>query len=270
MNETPSKSTSKGRSPRYPALSLEVAIGRAQEIFRHEGKNALPPEVAARHWHISAKSSTLLTTMAALRSYGLIDDSRTATTAGKVILTDLGMKLAADDKRVNPDRARLLREAALKPVIYAEVLKKYPDGLPSDDLLMYYLRTEKGFTAEGVRTFIRYFRANLRFTGLAPDGNLTEDDSTLETPPEGDSRAHDQPIVHRRSIVEPAGGGRVIQPPFVEHGVRVPVARGEWATINGVFPMPRAKWDKFLEMLAAMEFALVTDEEPEEAAGADT
>jgi hypothetical protein len=34
--------------------------------------------------------------------------------------------------------------------------------------------------------------------------------------------------------------------------------------------MPRAKWDKFLEMLAAMEFALVTDEEPEEPAGPDT
>lgn len=54
---------------------------------------------------------------------------------------------------------------------------------------------------------------------------------------------------------------RVSQVP-VSGGVNIPVARGEWATLSGQFPMPRAKWEKFLHMLEEMEFALVEDEGP--------
>jgi len=111
-----------------------------------------------------------------MRSHGLLDDSRTQKTSGKVILTDLGVRLVADEKAVNPDRPQLLKEAALKPTIYANLWEKYGGELPSDELLEYQLKTERGFTETAAKTFIRNFRSSLAYAGVS-DGFRTEDPS---------------------------------------------------------------------------------------------
>jgi hypothetical protein len=245
----------KDRSPRYPAIDLQTAINRVVAIYRREGKHMMPNEVAARHWGLSPKSSSVLTTTAALRSFGLLADGRSAGGAG-VALTDLGVRLAADEKGVNPARAALIREAAVKPAIFAEILKQYPGGLPSDELLEYHLKTERGFTAEGARAFIRNFRSTLRFAGIEPAGESSGSD--LEA---GDDV--DPEFTSQKSVLADAVAGVTQHSKVADReplGVRVPVAKGEWATVLARFPMSRSKWQKLMQMLSAMEFALVDDE----------
>src|SRR4030095_10215657 len=62
------------RGPNFPAISLPKAIERAQGLYDIEKRNAVPAEVALRHWgYTNPKSSSATMTMAALRSYGLLD-----------------------------------------------------------------------------------------------------------------------------------------------------------------------------------------------------
>ncbi|HUZ90055.1 MAG TPA: hypothetical protein VMU49_09555 [Candidatus Acidoferrales bacterium] len=251
-DQPPSPKRQQDRSPRYPAIDLQTALGRAVVIYKKEGRHVVPNEVAARHWELSPKSSSVLTTTAALRAYGLLADGRTAGTSG-VALTDLGFRLAADERGINPDRQRLIQEAALKPTAYADAWKHYEASLPSDDLLEYYLKTEKGFTHDGARAFIRNFRSTLRFAGIGQGDNLgvdaTDAIGDARTRPQGGERQADgAPPMISTTRTEVVGAE-----------VQVPIARGEWATIVGPFPMPKPKWDKFLEMLKTMEFALVEE-----------
>jgi hypothetical protein len=253
----------RGRSPRYPALDLEVALSKAQSLFRREGRHAVPFEVAARHWGFSPKSSSVLTASAALRAYGLLDDGRSGGQGGKVQLSDLGLKLAADDRAINPARPQLLRQAALNPPIHSELWTKYQGDLPSNDLLEYYLQTERGFTVDGVKTFVRNFRATLQFAGLADGDNMATDVETSEAAEEPSPATGQK---NAGAMTDTRSSSKIVSPPgsvSPDAAIRVPVARGEWVTITGDFPMPKAKWDKFLEMLTAMEFALVNDDAAE-------
>jgi hypothetical protein len=258
-SEVPASKKTRLRSPRYPALNLADALDKAVALFK-EGRHAVPLEIAAQRWGYSGKSSSVLTTTAALRAYGLLEEGRTAALAGKAQLSALGLKLAADEKGVNPDRPALLRQAALNPPIHATLWTKYKGDLPSNDLLSYQLRTEMGFTNDGAETFIRNLRASLQFADVSSGGNIepqdgqeTERQDADPGPPAGFVRV---------PVIEPAIATRTGATPgtYQAGGVHVPIARGEWATIVGSFPMPRAKWKRFLHMLSEMEFALVEDE----------
>ena len=71
--ETTAKSK-KTRSPAYPGINLEIAVKRAKGLYDRERRNAVSFSVAVGYWGFGAKSSGGLVSVAAMKSFGLIEE----------------------------------------------------------------------------------------------------------------------------------------------------------------------------------------------------
>lgn len=153
------------RSPSYPAIPIKDAIDRAIVFFKKEGKHKATIATTAAHWGYSAASSGRLTTVAALKSYGLMEDSGEGA-ARKVYLTPLGLSIVQDERSVSPERDVAIRQAALLPKTMSDLWGKYGTDLPSNDTLSHYLKVERDFNPNAISDVIRIYKDNVVFAGL--------------------------------------------------------------------------------------------------------
>ena len=170
MNDTESdgKSGKRGavhRSPSYPAIDLKMALDRARTFYQHEKRSAASVLVASQHWGYSFSSSGGKQALAALISYGLMEDKGSGDQR-HVNLTDLAFRILLDERPESSERDEALRRAALMPKIHAELFGKWPDGLPSNPNLRHYLLIEKKFNENAVDDFIRQLRATADFAKI--------------------------------------------------------------------------------------------------------
>ena len=156
-----SSKAKKERSPSFPFIGLTKALERAGQVYdkarRHEARVS---DVAAA-WGIGAKSSGTLQTIAALLSYGLLEDQGSGE-ARKLKVTDLAFK-ALEDQRPGM-REAALAEAALKPKLIAEYVEKWKEGRPADSICISELRIDRGFTEDGAKLFLKVFDDTSGFT----------------------------------------------------------------------------------------------------------
>src|SRR5688572_15710641 len=117
---------SRTRSPGYPAISLKTSIERAAVLFENEQRNAAPVTSLAAHWGMNATSSSVPSTISALKKFGLVEE-----TSGKLFkLTPLALDILLHEPDA-PEREHLLKQAALRPRIHADLWDKYAGTLPS-------------------------------------------------------------------------------------------------------------------------------------------
>lgn len=153
------------RSPAYPGIDLKSAIDRARQFFQKEGKHKATIATAAGHWGYSETSSTRLTTIAALKSYGLMVDSGEGLDR-MVAISPLGLAIVQDERQISTEREAKIREAALLPRTMADLWDKYGVDLPSDDTLAHYLKTERDFNPKSVGDVIQIYKDNVAFARL--------------------------------------------------------------------------------------------------------
>lgn len=170
VTPTPASKAAGGRSVSYPFISLEEAVARAKVLWDKEGKNLAYVSAAVSHWGYAEKSSGGRQTVAALKSFGLVEDE--GSSEGRQIrLTDRALDILLD-----PDTSKkklALRAAATAPKIYAELLVKWSaNELPSDPTITAFLLREKDFNRNTVADFIKDFRANIAYAGLAESANM--------------------------------------------------------------------------------------------------
>lgn len=173
------------RSPAYPGIDLKSAIDRARLFFQKEGKHKATIATAAGHWGYSETSSTRLTTIAALKSYGLMADSGEGSDR-MVALSPLGLAIVQDERHISPEREVKIREAALLPKTMADLWEKYGVDLPSDDTLAHYLKTEREFNPKSVGDVIQIYKDNLAFARLdesEPAADTEHEESEPKDPP---------------------------------------------------------------------------------------
>lgn len=167
------------RSPSYPSIDLEAAIGRAQAIYAKEKWHEAPIDVILRHWDYSAGSGNGMVQLAALKKFGLLSDEGSGEER-KAKLTSLAKDiLIYDDEQ---ERLKAVREAAMTPALYQDIMNKYSDGLPSDATLKVYLIKEKGFNDNVVGDLIAVMRRTFEFAKLG-DGdiiNVVDEDTNRE------------------------------------------------------------------------------------------
>lgn len=180
------------RSPNYPAISLKEGIKRAKEFWDKEKRNAAPVRVAASIWGYQPKSSGGLTTIAAMISYGLMQDEG-AKESRRIKLTETAQRIILETRESPSERDILIREAALKPRIYSQVLASFPDSQPSDDTLRHYLIFDLKFNDEAVSSFIRDFRETVEYAKLYDSVNISEDEGD-KTEVDGDRNKLLNPI----------------------------------------------------------------------------
>jgi len=180
------KSSSRVRSPKYPAFSLQKALERTTEFWDIEKRNAVPVSVAMKHWKYSPKSSGGLKAVAALITFGLLD-TKGMGRARKVLLTDLAIRIVTDKRGPSDERDSLIKEAAIKPKIYREILDQFPNDLPSDESLSHYLINDKRFNDEAVPGFLKDFRDTLTFAKLS-NADIIADENKAKDENQNDSK----------------------------------------------------------------------------------
>ena len=149
------------RSPNYPAVGLREAVERVRKLYETDGRAGAPPEIAAKHIGYSSAHGAAMSTLAALRRFGLVVDSQ-----GRVAPSQRAIEILnfpeSDTRRLSA-----IREAALEPPIYRELVEKHQTtGFPADDVLQAELIADKAFNPKAVPGFVRDFKETLDFAGI--------------------------------------------------------------------------------------------------------
>ena len=174
---TPSKKAI-GRSFSYPFIALEEAVGVARKFYQEERKMAAPVAAAIRHFGYSESSSGGRQTISALLQFGLLEDEGRSEDR-LVKLTDRALTIILAEPN-SPERAAALRECARMPKVYAELLNKWVDDLPSDSSLSYFLLKTKDLNPNNVNSFIKNFRRTLAYAGAGPRSSHPQDLAPLD------------------------------------------------------------------------------------------
>jgi hypothetical protein len=156
----------KTRSPAYPGINLEIALKRAQGLYERDGRSAVAFPIAVSRWGFGAKSSGGLLSVAALKSFGLLEDVERGPRGRIIKLTELAFRILLDKRANSPERAALIKQAALKPKMHATLWKKYGAKLPADDNLHHELVFDFKFNENTVDEFIKEYKDTIRFADL--------------------------------------------------------------------------------------------------------
>jgi hypothetical protein len=164
------------RSPAYPYISLESAIKRAREFHEREGRNAANIRVTVKHWGYEEKSSSGLQTVAALVSFGLMQDEGTGEKR-KLQLTPKALRILLDTDPLSTARVDAIKACALAPKVHQDLWNKYKWGTnpPSDASLANVLtfEWEPPFNEKSVGGFIRQFKETIAFAKLSDSDTLS-------------------------------------------------------------------------------------------------
>ena len=189
---------------RFPAIGLTHALESARALWLRSKDTPVPPETAVRligFKHLSRRAQVRL---AALRSYGLIEDDPAGIRLSSLALTII--RLRVHHREGSSEYLGAVRVAALQPRAFRELFASH--GHASYDTLKAYLEAHFGFTAPTVRSFIAAFRDTI---GIARLREGASDRS--ETPPAADVGVMPTPLP-RSARDAPSGHTRVFNWPL--------------------------------------------------------
>lgn len=163
------------RSPRCPSVSLEEAIDRAGSLYETNGKHFVAPDAAAQGLgYKDSRNGAAKSMIASLSYYGLIRRNPD----GKIAVAPEFEKFKFAP--TNEVRLQFLGVWIKNPRVFALLLEKYPDSLPSDSALKYEL-IEAGFKPDAADEASSVFRTSLAYvkaqglTSAASAGDATDD-----------------------------------------------------------------------------------------------
>jgi hypothetical protein len=165
------------RGVSYPFISLGDALDAAQKFYQAERKTAAPVGSATAHFGYAESSSGGRQTISALIQFGLLEDEgRKEDRHVRLTQRALAVLLSEPD---SPERKEALIECIQSPKIYRDVFGKWPEELPSDQTISFYLQREKNFNPKAIGSFIRDLRSSLSLVGVEHPGELN---ATQENP----------------------------------------------------------------------------------------
>jgi hypothetical protein len=175
----------KSRSPAYPFVPLKKAIERAGELYSKESKHGARFDVVAPHWGYKATSSGAMQTVAALRQFGLISVEGGVASSRIIKLTELAIRILLDERE--PEKSAAIRQAALKPKLYAQLWAKYGATPPSDASILSFLKVDLDFNPTIAPAVLQAYKDTIAFAKPDPativsvsDENSDDDDDGSE------------------------------------------------------------------------------------------
>jgi hypothetical protein len=174
----------KDRSPSFPFIPLQTAIERLVAFEQTFGRHETPANKVGRAWKMKDGSSQAFQTLAALKSFGLMD-YRGAGPARPMFITEDGRTyLRAQQDTIKRD---VLRRAALKPKLIEKFWHMWGADRPIDDICLDDLHFKHNFTQSAAETFLRVYDATISYAGLSDSDNVKSDEDDFEAdlaPPE--------------------------------------------------------------------------------------
>jgi len=145
------------KSPRAPSMALDEAIDKALRVYEKERRHPAPADLVAKHMgYKGANSGSALQAMASMRYYGLMERQGEGKLA---VAKEVESYKFAPSEEIHRE---LLIHWLKAPQIFADLLEKYHDGLPSDANLRYEL-IQRGFLPIGAESLIPVFRKSVEF-----------------------------------------------------------------------------------------------------------
>lgn len=174
------------RSPSYPSIDLESAIKRAQILEKFSKRTPVLISIMLPHWGFeSGKSANGMKLVAALKSYGLIEDSGKKETR-KIVITNAAFRIIHDQPE-SEDRKMLIKECALMPEMYRYMWDQFgePTEMPQDGALKSHLVIEKRFNSAAIKGFLDDYRKTVEYAQLSKDdilnGEIASHDPSMQT-----------------------------------------------------------------------------------------
>lgn len=190
VEETENKTkANRMRSPNFPIIDLEKAVERTGAVHEKFKTFSTPIAEVQKLWKYKPGSSIADQTVAALRSYGLVEVSGSGDKR-QIKVSDRGRRIVLNAS----DRAELLKECAKSPSINQELLQMATaEGLPPNETIRHYLtfdRPEAKFNEDAVDGVIERFRATIQFAKLdqsdimrkGKGNNADRDDDSSDDP----------------------------------------------------------------------------------------
>jgi len=138
------------RSPNYPALSLPEAVEKVHMVYRSQHTHGAPREVVVKGMGYAGLNGASATAVSALMKYGLLDRS-----GDELKVSSRAMCIIAPHSQ--EEKAEALRDAAFSPPLFSELAEKFPDRMPSDEVLKNYL-IRKGFATGALPSVISAYK----------------------------------------------------------------------------------------------------------------
>lgn len=187
-----SQSRKRMRSPSYPATDLQEAIERAAVVWKNDRNHETQLKSLSAHWGFNPASSSVLSKVAALKHFGLMDEVKGGQ-PGAVKLSDMAVKILANEDTASPERIALIKQAALMPVVFAELWEKYKGDLPSDVTIKTYLVGDRSFNPDVVNGLIKAFKSTISFAGLQKSDTIIEENEDSEPTQTAQAGVSNQP-----------------------------------------------------------------------------
>ena len=137
-------------------------------------------------------------------------------------MTKLALDLTLYGKETEKYRGGL-REAAVKPSIYNDLIARFPEGLPSDETLRAELVADYDFNFKKVDSFISDFRETLSYAGLDKGLSGFSD--------EANSEKLDGVSIEKEPLEEPEGKKKKAELLDNEFSYPIPLEKKNKATI---------------------------------------
>lgn len=167
----------KDRSPSYPFISLKTAIDRLVSFDATFGRHPSPASKVGLAWKMKEASSQAAQTLAALKSFGLVDYQGAASDRIASISDDGRTYLRAQQESV---KEAVLKRLALKPKAMEKYWTDWGADRPPDPLCLDRLVLKDGFTQSAAETFLRVYDDTVAFAKLGksdkPSGVISDDE----------------------------------------------------------------------------------------------
>jgi hypothetical protein len=149
------------KSPNYPVVDLGTALSEVKRALEKENRNKMSRLVLAKHLGYNSLNGRALGRIGAVRSYGLVEGS--------------GDELKISDDAVDALRApqnsaarkSALERLSIRPALFKELKGEFPDSLPSEDNVQYWL-AKKGFTGKGAGKAAKSYLTTMRLVAENP------------------------------------------------------------------------------------------------------
>lgn len=138
------------RSPNYPALSLPEAVEKIHMVYRAQHTHGAPREVVVKGMGYAGLNGASATAVSALAKYGLLQRE-----GDEWSVSERAMRIIAPHSP--EEKAAAIREAAHEPQLFNEIADKFPDRMPSEDVLRNYL-VRKGFAPGALSSVISAYK----------------------------------------------------------------------------------------------------------------
>jgi hypothetical protein len=151
------------RSPAFPFISLKTALERLVSFQKYFGYHPTPGSKSGLAWGLKEEGSRADQTLAALRSYGLLQYVGMGLLR-QVALTDQGRAyLEADQDSV---KKQIIRQFALRPKIIRKFWAAWGVGRPPDQVAFEQLCLQYEFSSSGAVKFLQIYDETIIFAGL--------------------------------------------------------------------------------------------------------